>query len=133
MILVDTSVWIDFFRGQRSAACEALAQCLGDASLEVGMPDLVLFEVMRGFRDNRAMHEAQALLTALPAVELGGTDNALKAAARYRQLRSQGRTVSSPIDVLLASYCMDQGHVLLHNDADFESLQILGGLDTWPH
>ncbi|MEY4676240.1 MAG: hypothetical protein RLZZ470_747 [Pseudomonadota bacterium] len=133
MILVDTSVWIDFFRGQRSAACEALAQCLGDASLEIGMPDLVLFEVMRGFRETPAMHEAQALLTALPAVELGGADNALKAAARYRQLRSQGRTVSSPIDVLLASYCMDQGHVLLHNDADFESLQILGGLDTWPH
>jgi predicted nucleic acid-binding protein len=133
MILVDTSVWIDFFRGQRSAACEALAQCLGDASLEIGMPDLVLFEVMRGFRENRAMHEAQALLTALPAVELGGTDNALQAAARYRQLRAQGRTVNSPIDVLLASYCMDQGQVLLHNDADFESLQILGGLDTWPH
>ena len=133
MILVDTSVWIDFFRGQRSAACEALAQCLGDASLEIGMPDLVLFEVMRGFRETPTMHEAQALLTALPAVELGGADNALKAAARYRQLRSQGRTVSSPIDVLLASYCMDQGHVLLHNDADFESLQILGGLDTWPH
>jgi predicted nucleic acid-binding protein len=133
MILVDTSVWIDFFRGQRSAACEALAQCLGDASVEVGMPDLVLFEVVRGFRETRAMHEAQALLTALPAVELGGADNALKAAERYRQLRSQGRTVSSPIDVLLASYCMDQGHVLLHNDADFESLQILRGLDTWPH
>jgi predicted nucleic acid-binding protein len=133
MILVDTSVWIDFFRGQRSAACEALAQCLGDASVEVGMPDLVLFEVMRGVRQTRAMHEAQDLLTALPAVELGGADNALKAAARYRQLRTQGRTVSSPIDVLLASYCMDQGHVLLHNDAYFESLQILGGLDTWPH
>ena len=133
MILVDSSVWIDFFRGERSAACEALAQCLGDASLEVGMPDLVLFEVMRGFRETRAMHEAQAFLTALPAVELGGTDNALQAADRYRQLRSQGRTVNSPIDVLLASFCMDRGHVLLHNDADFESLQILGGLDTWPH
>lgn len=133
MILVDSSVWIDFFRGQRSAACEALAQCLGDASLEVGMPDLVLFEVMRGFRDNRAMHQAQALLSALPGVELGGADNALEAAARYRQLRAQGRTVNSPIDVLLASFCMNHGHVLLHNDADFESLQILGGLDTWPH
>ena len=133
MILVDSSVWIDFFRGQRSAACEALAQCLGDASLEVGMPDLVLFEVMRGFRDNRAMHQAQTLLSALPGVELGGADNALEAAARYRQLRAQGRTVNSPIDVLLASFCMNHGHVLLHNDADFESLQILGGLDTWPH
>ena len=133
MILVDSSVWIDFFRGKRSAACEALAQCLGDASLEVGMPDLVLFEVMRGFRENRAMHAAQAFLTALPQVEIGGSEHALKAAARYRQLRAQGRTVNSPIDVLLASFCMDQGHVLLHNDADFESMQILGSLDTWPH
>ena len=132
MILVDTSVWIDFFRGQRSAACEALAQCLGDASLEIGMPDLVLFEVMRGFRDNRAMREAQSLLCALPQVELGGTDNALLAAGRYRQLRAKGRSVSSPIDVLLASYCMTHGHALLHRDADFESLKTLGGLDTWP-
>jgi len=133
MILVDTSVWIDFFRGDNGAASTALAQCLGDASVEVGMADLVLFEVMRGFRDTPAMRGAQALLCALPKVELGGTDNALSAAARYRQLRAQGRTVNSPIDVLLASYCMNHGHVLLHRDADFESLQILGGLDTWPH
>ena len=133
MILVDTSVWIDFFRGDNGAASTALAQCLGDASVEVGMADLVLFEVMRGFRDTPAMRDAQALLCALPKVELGGTDNALSAAARYRQLRAQGSTVNSPIDVLLASYCMNHGHVLLHRDADFESLQILGGLDTWPH
>jgi predicted nucleic acid-binding protein len=97
------------------------------------MADLVLFEVMRGFRDNHAMREAQAFLCALPHVELGGTDNALSAAARYRQLRVQGRTVNSPVDVLLASYCMNHGHVLLHRDADFASLQILGSLDTWPH
>ena len=133
MILVDTSVWIDFFRGDSGAASTALAQCLGDASVEVGMADLVLFEVMRGFRDSRAMREAQALLCSLPQVELGGTDNALQAATRYRQLRAKGRTVRSPIDVLLASYCMNHGHVLLHRDADFASLQILGGLDTWPH
>ena len=133
MILVDTSVWIDFFRGDGGASSTALAQCLGDASVEVGMADLVLFEVMRGFRDNRAMREAQAFLCALPHIELGGTDNALLAAARYRQLRAHGRTVNSPVDVLLASYCMNHGHVLLHRDADFASLQILGGLDTWPH
>jgi predicted nucleic acid-binding protein len=133
MILVDSSVWIDFFRGDRSASCLALAQCLGDASAEVGMADLVLFEVMRGFRDSRLVREAQALMGALPQVSIGGAGHALKAAARYRQLRAQGRTVRSPIDVLLASYCMSHGHVLLHRDADFESLKSLGGLDTWPH
>ena len=133
MILVDSSVWIDFFRGERGAASVALAQCLGDSSVEVGMADLVLFEVMRGFREGPLMREAQLLLSALPQVDIGGAGHALKAAERYRQLRAQGRTVSSPIDVLLASYCMTHGHTLLHRDADFESLKTMGGLDTWPH
>ena len=66
-------------------------------------------------------------------VDIGGLSNALNAAALYQRLRQQGRTVRSPIDVLLASYCMTHGHVLLHRDTDFESLKGLGGLDTWPH
>ena len=133
MILVDSSVWIDFFRGDRNAPSVALAKCLGDSSAEVGMADLVVFEVMRGFREGRLMREAQALMGALPQVDIGGAEHALKAAERYRQLRTHGRTVRSPIDVLLASYCMTHGHMLLHRDADFESLKALGELDTWPH
>jgi predicted nucleic acid-binding protein len=132
MILVDSSVWIDFFRDGQSTQSQALARCLGDSSVEVGMADLVLFEVMRGFREGALMREAQTFLSALPQVEIGGTSSVLKAAERYRQLRSRGRTVHSPIDVLLASYCMTHGHTLLHRDADFESLKTLGGLDTWP-
>lgn len=132
MILVDSSVWIDFFRGVRSAPSLALAQCLSDPSREVGMPDLVLFEVMRGFREGSLMREAQALMGALPQVDIGGAENVLRAAERYRRLRALGKTVRSPIDVLLASYCITHGHVLLHRDADFESLKHLGGLDTWP-
>ena len=133
MILVDSSVWIDFFRGGRSAQSQTLASCLGDSSIEVGMADLVLFEVMRGFRASAVMRQAQALMSALPQVEIGGTAHVLKAAERYRQLRQSGRTVRSPIDVLLASYCITHGHTLLHRDADFDSLRMLGGLDTWPH
>jgi predicted nucleic acid-binding protein len=132
MILVDSSVWIDFFREGRSTQSQTLIRCLGDSSVEVGIADLVLFEVMRGFREGILMRQAQALMSALPQVEIGGIAPVLKAAARYRQLRSQGRTVRSPIDVLLASYCMTHGHTLLHRDADFESLKTLGGLDTWP-
>ncbi|EWS63993.1 Ribonuclease VapC11 [Hydrogenophaga sp. T4] len=132
MILVDSSVWIDFFRDGRDAQSNTLAQCLGDSSMEVGMADLVLFEVMRGFREGKLMREAQTLMSALPQVEIGGTEHVLQAAERYRQLRKQGRTVRSPIDVLLASYCITHGHTLLHRDADFESLKTLGGLDTWP-
>ena len=132
MILVDSSVWIDFFRDGRSTQSQTLARCLGDSSVEVGMADLVLFEVMRGFRVGALMREAQTLMSALQQVEIGGTSSVLKAAERYRQLRSRGRTVRSPIDVLLASYCMTHGHALLHRDADFESLKTLGGLETWP-
>ena len=133
MILVDSSVWIDFFRGDRTASSTALARCLGDSSIEVGMADLVLFEVMRGFREGALMRQAQQLMEALPQVEIGGTQHVLKAAERYRRLRAKGRTIRSPIDILLASYCMTHGHVLLHRDADFESLKTLGDLDTWPH
>lgn len=132
MILVDSSVWIDFFRDGQSTQSQTLARCLGDSSVEVGMADLVLFEVMRGFREGALMREAQTLMSALPQVEIGGTSSVLKAAERYRQLRSRGRTVRSPIDVLLASYCMTHGHTLLHRAADFESLKTIGGLETWP-
>ena len=93
MILVDSSVWIDFFRDGRSTQSQALASCLGDSSIEVGMADLVLFEVMRGFHEGALMHEAQTLMSALPQVEIGGTAPVLKAVARYRQLRQSGRTV----------------------------------------
>ena len=100
MILVDSSVWIDFFRDGRDAQSNTLAQCLGDSSMEVGMADLVLFEVMRGFREGKLMREAQALMSALPQVEIGGTEHVLQAAERYRQLRKQGRTVRSPTQSL---------------------------------
>ena len=132
MILADSSVWIDFFRGTQGVPCDALAQCLGDASIEVGMADLVLFEVMRGFREGKPMRNAGSLMAALPQVEIGGAEHALQAAERYRRLRLQGRTVRSSIDVLLASFCMTHKHTLIHQDADFDALKTLGGLDTWP-
>lgn len=132
MILADSSVWIDFFRGDQSAACVVLAQCLGDSSMEVGMADLVLFEVMRGFREGKSMREAGHLMSALPQVEIGGTRHALQAAERYRRLRERGRTVHSSIDVLLASFCITHKYTLLHRDVDFDALKTLGGLDTWP-
>ena len=132
MILVDSSVWIDYFRGERNLQTEQLDLLLEHGEGEVGVADLVVFEVLRGFTSPRAQQEAKAMLLSITLLEIGGLSNALKAAALYRRLREQGRTVHSPIDVLLASYCMTHGHTLLHRDADFESLKTLGGLDTWP-
>jgi hypothetical protein len=135
MILVDSSVWIDHFRGTANAQTGQLQRWLSgqDGPEDIAVADLVLFEVVRGFATAKAQARARDLLLALEVVEIGGLENALQAATLYRRLRETGRTVRSPIDVLLASYCMTHGHVLLHRDADFESLKGLGGLDTWPH
>lgn len=133
MILVDSSVWIDFFNQAPTPQSQQLVRWLEGGDASIGTADLVVFEVLRGFRNDKARQSAENLLLDLPVVDIGGAANALSAAALYRRLRAQGRTVRSPIDVLLASFCMTHGHTLLHRDADFESLKSLGGLDTWPN
>ena len=133
MILVDSSVWIDFFNGRDVAAVSRLSDLLEDGSAPLGMADLVLFEVLRGFREEQDFHAARRTLAALPAVQIGGEDEALRAAQHYRALRAQGYTVRSPIDVLLASYCIEHDHALLHSDRDFDVLESLRGLKVWRH
>lgn len=133
MILVDSSVWIDFFNGVATPEVELLADLLRDAAAPLGMPDLVLFEVLRGFRHDRDFEAARRALSALPAVEIGGETQALNAAGHYRQLRAQGISVLSPIDVLLAAFCIEHDHALLHSDRDFDALESLRGLKVWRH
>jgi predicted nucleic acid-binding protein len=133
MTLVDSSVWIDYFRGLRNLHTERLDELLDQVEEEVGVADLVVFEVLRGFTTANAQHQAQALLLNTTVVDIGGLDNALLATELYRRLREIGRTVRSPIDMLQASYCITHGHTLLHRDADFESLKTLGGLSRWPN
>ena len=133
MILVDSSVWIDFFNGRDVAAVSRLSDLLEDGSAPLGMADLVLFEVLRGFREEQDFHAARRTLAALPVVQIGGEDEALRAAQHYRALRAQGYTVRSPIDVLLASYCIEHDHALLHSDRDFDVLESLRGLKVWRH
>ena len=133
MILVDSSVWIDFFNGRANPAVEQLAGLLADGSAPLGMPDLVLFEVLRGFRHEQDFQAARRTLAALPVVEIGGDDNVLRAAHHYRALRAGGCTVRSPIDVLLASHCIEHEHALLHADRDFDAIERLRGLRVWRH
>ena len=131
MILVDSSVWIDFFRGAENAAAGQLNALLSDSSSPLGIADLVLFEVLRGFRSTSLSRQAQSFLCDLPQVEIGGMRNAQLAAEHYRALREHGFTIRSPIDVLLASYCITHGHLLLHRDADFDVIETLRGLKVW--
>ncbi|MBK9346137.1 MAG: PIN domain nuclease [Burkholderiales bacterium] len=133
MILVDASVWIDYFRNESTPHTAQLDLWLDTPVEVIGTADLVIFEVMRGFRHDRARMEAQALLLDLPVVEIGGIDNALRAAEHDRALRAKGYTIRSPIDVLLASYCITHNHMLLHRDSDFDVMKTLRGLKAWPH
>jgi predicted nucleic acid-binding protein len=135
VILVDSSVWIDYFRGTRNRPVQQLLTWLqgGKATVDLGVADLVVFEVMRGFASPKEQKRAHDLLLALDIVEIGGLDNALLAAEHYSALHAQGYTVSSPIDVLLASFCISNGHMLLHRDADFDVMAALRGLQIAPH
>lgn len=133
MILVDSSVWIDYFRGTQNPQTDQLDALLDQADEELGVADLVVFEVLRGFRSVAEQRRAQAVLLNATVVDIGGLDNALRATEHHHALRATGYTVRSPIDMLLASYCITHGHLLLHRDADFDVLQTLRGLQTWPH
>lgn len=131
MILVDSSVWIDFFNEADTPASQQLVKLLKAGDAAVGTADLVVFEVLRGFRQGKTVQIAQSYLLDLPTVDIGGIDNAVLAAEHYRYLRSRGITIRSPIDVLLASYCITHNHMLLHRDADFDVMETLRGLKAW--
>lgn len=116
MILVDSSVWIDFFRGVATPESDKLDSLLGIEPIAIG--DLMLAEVLQGF--DRDFDRALQLLGALTTVEIAGADIAVQAARHYRILRAQGVTVRKTIDTLIATRCIADGHALLFSDHDFE-------------
>ncbi len=118
MILVDSSVWIDYFRGSVTAQTEKLDRLLGSEPLAVG--DLILTEVLQGFTDEHGFNEAKRMLTALTMVELGGQKVAIQAARNFRALRGLGITVRKTIDTVIATRCIESGYDLLHCDRDFD-------------
>ncbi len=121
MILVDSSVWIDFFRNKPTAQAEWLDRHLGVESLVVG--DLILAEVLQGFKDDRGFNQANRLLGQLKQVEVAGFDVAIDAARNYRKLRKLGVTVRGTVDVFIATRCLASGLRLLHDDRDFDAFE----------
>jgi len=133
MVVVDSGVWIDFFNGAGTLAQATLRRLLTDGEAELIVPDLVLYEVLRGFRQERDYLQAQRLMGAMSVMSTGGGELAQKAAAHYRGLRALGITVRSAIDVLVASFCIERGYVLLHRDRDFDAFEDHRGLRAWAH
>jgi len=118
LILVDSSVWIDYFRGKVTAETDKLDALLGKEPLAIG--DLILTEVLQGFDDERDFNRVRKLLTSLTVVEIGGLEIAIQAAKNFRILRRRGVTVRKTIDSVIATRCIESGYELLHSDRDFE-------------
>jgi hypothetical protein len=118
LILVDSSVWIDYFKGTITPQTEKLDSLLGREPLAIG--DLILAEVLQGFADETDFNQARKMLTALDVVELGGKEIAVQAAKNFRTLRRLGVTVRKTIDTVIATRCIESGYDLLHNDRDFD-------------
>jgi predicted nucleic acid-binding protein len=116
--LVDSSVWIDYFRGVASAATDLLDSLLGAEPVLVG--DLILAEVLQGFRSDADFETAKRLLESLECVTLGGADIGLQAAQNFRILRGKGITVRKTIDTIIATCCIVRGYSLLYSDRDFD-------------
>ncbi len=118
MILVDSSVWIDYLRGAATPQTDKLDTLLGSAPVLMG--DLVLTEVLQGCGTDREFNDVRRALEAFELVTIGGADVAAEAARNYRRLRALGVTVRKTVDTLIATRCLVSGYELLHADRDFE-------------
>jgi predicted nucleic acid-binding protein len=118
VVLVDSSVWIDYFNGTENAATTKLDELLSSTIVVVG--DLILAEVLQGFKSDTDHRTAQSLLLDLDLRELGGIEMAKKVADYFRALRKRGITVRKTVDCFIAVYCIEHDMPLLYRDRDFE-------------
>jgi hypothetical protein len=118
MILVDTSVWIDYFRGVVTPQSDKLDVLLGVEQLLTG--DLILTEVLQGFVSDRDFNQARKLLASFPLIPLVGEDVASQAARNFRKLRILGITIRKTTDTLIATSCIEKELSLLYSDRDLD-------------
>jgi predicted nucleic acid-binding protein len=128
VILVDSSVWIDYFRGIRNPQSDRLDSLLGSEPLAIG--DLIMAEVLQGFDADADFNRVKDLLGSLIVVELGGKDIAIQAAKNFRILRAKGVTIRQTIDTIIATRCIFDGLSLLYRDKDFDPFVMYLGLHS---
>ena len=121
MILVDSSVWINYFNGKISWQTEMLDQMLQQIPVYTG--DLILTEVLQGFRDDQEYKKAREVLSILPCKNIGGYNVAVQSAENYRKLRKRGITVRKTIDIIIGTFCIAENIPLLHDDRDFDPMK----------
>jgi predicted nucleic acid-binding protein len=130
MVIVDSSVWIDYFNGRDIPEVAKLDRLLETELLGVG--DLILAEVLQGFRQDKDYQTAKRLLTSLTVFEMLGAEMAMKSADNFRDLRKKGITVRKTVDVMIATFCIENGHELLFSDKDFNFTPFVEHLGLMP-
>jgi predicted nucleic acid-binding protein len=128
MWIVDSSVWIDYFGGEITLQTDLLHAALGQQA--IGLGDIILCEVLQGYRHQRDFEAARQALLQFPIYTIGGTEMALKSATNYRFLRQQGITVRKTVDCMIATFVIERGFSLLHSDRDFNAFETHLGLDV---
>ena len=118
MILVDSSVWVDYFNGKPTPETDFLDSLLGTEPVAVG--DLILAEVLQGFRSDADYETAREMLSSLTTYDLLGANLAIKTAENYRALRKRGITVRKTADAIIATFCIEGRIPLLYSDRDFD-------------
>jgi predicted nucleic acid-binding protein len=121
MVIVDTTVWIDYLGGRKNDHTSWLDRELGRQRL--GLTDLILCEVLQGIRGDAAFTRVRRGLLKFQLFDTGGINLAVAAAHNYRWLRQRGYTVRKTIDCLIATFCLETGHSLLHRDHDFDPFE----------
>ena len=127
MILVDSSVWIDYFNGIQTSQTDWLDSSLGNTPIIIG--DLILTEVLQGFQSDKDFKIAKDLLWGIPFMAMGGQQLALESAMNYRFLKKKGVTVRKTIDVIIGTFCIHNQFTLLHCDRDFDPMVKFLGLE----
>ena len=131
MIVVDSSVWIDFLNGRNAPHVEQLRAIMGAEQVIVG--DLMLCEVLQGLDDERTAREVEGLMRRFEIVPMAGDAIAVTAARNFRSLRRRGITVRKTIDLLIGTWCIENRQPLLHNDSDFRPMaRYLGLIELTP-
>lgn len=118
MIFLDSTVLINYFNGKNNWQVDVLDSILGNELVVIG--DYVLTEVLQGFRKNKEYQKAKTILLSFPCFDIGGKEIALQSAKNFRDLRRKGITVRKTIDTMIATFCIENNLILLHNDKDFD-------------
>jgi predicted nucleic acid-binding protein len=122
MVIVETTVWVDHFNDVSNSQTEWLRD-IGHTEIEIGLTDLILCEVLQGLRDDFRFAQVKRDLLRLPVLSTSGIELAVEAAHNYIALRRRGITVRKTIDGLIATFCIEGGHDLLHNDRDYDGYE----------